>query len=498
MTGEPMPPAPPASPEVAAYLASVDRAVRAGRFAPSWAALADRPVPRWYLDGKFGIFIHWGVYAAAAFGNEWHALAMYRRGSAEFERHLARHGSHVASGYKDLVPQLTGTRFDPTEWAALFRNAGARFVVPVAEHHDGFAMYDCPFTRWKATRMGPRRDVVGELARAVRDQGLVFGLSSHRAEHYWFFGHGLELPSDVQDPAFADLYGPVQAPPKDLQSRTETMPSAAFLDDWLARACDLVERHQPQLVWFDWWIQHVAFEPYLRRFAAFYYDWADRHGLPVAINAKYDAFPMGSAVHDIERGQLRGISPRFWQNDTSVARNSWGFTEAQDYKQPRDLIHDLVDVVSKNGALLLNVGPRADGSIPEAEQEILLEIGRWLAVNGAAIYSTRPWRVSGEGPTAVPEGAFTDTKRAGFTAQDVRFTAADGVVHAIVLGWPEDGRVLIRSLGSQLALHPEQIAGVELLGHGPVAWERRADGLAVSLPSARPCDHAFALRISAG
>jgi alpha-L-fucosidase len=486
----------PAMRDVPGYLAEVDRMVRSGPYAPSFASFTDYPVPRWYQDSKFGIFIHWGPYAAAAFGNEWYAHAMYRRGSKEFERHLARHGSHVTHGYKDLIPQLTGARFDAGAWADLFQRAGARFVVPVAEHHDGFAMYDCSFTRWKATAMGPRRDVLGELARATRERGMTFGCSSHRAEHYWFFGHGLELPSDVQDPAFADLYGPVVPPPKDHSSRTETTPPAGFLDDWLARSCELVERYSPQLLWFDWWIQHAAFKPYLQRFAAFYYNWADRQGLPVAINSKYDAFVEGTTVFDIERGQLKAIAPRFWQNDTSVARNSWGYTEAQDYKQARDLIHDLVDVVAKNGALLLNVGPRADGTIPEPEQELLLEIGRWLAVHGEAIYGTRPWMVFGEGPTAVPEGAFSDTKREAFTARDIRFTTKDDALYATVLAWPTDGKVLVRSLGSELALHPEPIARVELVGHGPVAWERREDGLAVTLPERRTSEHALVVKIA--
>ena len=227
---------------------------------------------------------------------------------------------------------------------------------------------------------------------------------------------GRNFPSDVQDPAYADFYGPAMlhdAGQDDHALDNTPWPSAEYLEDWLARTCELVDKYQPQLVWFDWWIGHAAFEPYLQRFAAHYYNRGLEWGKGVAINYKYVAYPEGTAVLDVERGQLKDIRPQLWQNDTSVSKNSWCYVKEQDYKTAESLIHDLVDVVSKNGALLLNIGPRADGTIPEPEQEILREIGRWLAVNGEAIYGTRPWRVYGEGPTEVPEGAFTDTDQGG-------------------------------------------------------------------------------------
>ena len=249
--------------------------------------------------------------------------------------------------------------------------------MPVAEHHDGFAMYDCSFSRWTAVQMGPKRDVIGELADAVRQAGMVFGLSSHRAEHWWFMNGGRAFPSDVQDPAYADFYGPavVHTHGKDGQLDTEPYPSPEYLEDWLARTVELVDKYQPQLVWFDWWIGHPAFEPYLQRFAAHYYNRGLEWDKGVAINYKNQCFPEGTAVLDLERGQLKDIRPMLWQNDTSVSKNSWGYVQDQDYKRATDLIQDLVDVVSKNGALLLNIGPRPDGTIPEPEQDLLLEIG---------------------------------------------------------------------------------------------------------------------------
>jgi alpha-L-fucosidase len=421
---------------------------------------------------------------------------MYIQGSKEFEHHVATYGPHTKFGYKDLVPQLTAANFDADAWAALFRQAGAKFVVPVAEHHDGFQMYDSALSEWNAARMGPKRDIIGELAAATRRHGMVFGVSSHRAEHWFFFDGGTKYESDVQDPRFAGLYGPAQPAPANFHDpKSYTHPSQAFLDDWLARTCELVDKYQPQLIWFDWWIENAAFVPYLQRFAAYYYNRGAERGQGVAINHKYEAFPAGAAVFDIERGQVSDIYPRFWQNDTSVSKNSWGYVTNHDYKTVDSIVDDLVDVVSKNGALLLNVGPRPDGTIPEPEQQMLRAIGAWLALNGEAIYGTRPWKVFGEGPTQISEGAFTDTKRAAFTGEDIRFTAKGGTLYATALAWPA-GRLTIRSLGTAAGLLEGEVAGVELLGHGPLEWSRDERGLTAALPAQAPCEHAFVFKIS--
>jgi alpha-L-fucosidase len=471
----------------------------------TWESLKTYTVPAWYQDAKFGIFIHWGVYSVPAFANEWYPRNMYLQGTPEFEHHVKTWGPHNQFGYKDFIPMFKAEKFDPGGWADLCKKAGAKYVMPVAEHHDGFAMYDCSFSRWTAVKMGPKRDIIGELAAAVRQAGLVFGLSSHRAEHWFFMNGGMEFDSDVRDPRCYDFYGPAKPGPsmgdmekwmsKDWQPR----PDGKYLEDWLARTCELVDKYQPQVVWFDWWIEQAVFEPYLQRFAAYYYNRGLEWGKGVAINHKFESFPEGAAVFDIERGQLKGIRPLFWQTDTAVSKNSWGYVEDQDYKTPESLIHDLADIVSKNGALLLNIGPRPDGTIPEPEQEILLEIGRWLEVNGEAIYGTRPWKVYGEGPTEVFEGPFQDTRRTGFTARDVRFTTKGDVLYAIVLGWPEDGEVVIQSLGTGQARYPMTIKQVGLLGSKEaVQWSRDEHGLKVKLPAERPHAAAFALKIERG
>jgi len=472
-----------------------------GPFTADWSSLSAYAVPKWYQDAKFGIFIHWGVYSVPAFGNEWYPRNMYLRGTPEFEHHVKTYGPQSRFGFKDFIPLFKVENFDPSAWTALFRKAGARFVVPVAEHHDGFAMYETALTKWCAAKMGPKRDLLGDLATALRKQGLIFGLSSHRAEHWWYYCGGREFNSDVRRGRHADFYGPAQPLPDDHEVRQHRkslpMPDASFLGNWLARTCELVDKYHPEIVWFDWWIQHIAFDPYLRKFAAYYYNKATQRNRGVAINYKYDAFPEGAAVFDVERGQLKGTRPLFWQTDTSVSKYSWGYVKNHEYRTGTSLIHDLVDIVSKNGALLLNIGPRPDGTIPEAEQKLLGEIGDWLALNGEAIYGTRPWKIFGEGPTEILEGAFNDTKRTSFTARDVRFTRKGKTIYAIVLGWPVSGKLSIETLAEGGEHDPGKIRRIELIGNAAsLSWKRDRKALTIRLPHERPCRHAYVFKIA--
>ena len=470
---------------------SINEIIQKGPFKAAWNSLNQYEAPEWYKDAKFGIFIHWGVYSVPAFGNEWYPRNMYVPGSPEYQHHIETYGPQADFGYKDFIPMFKAEKFDAAEWARLFKEAGAKYVVPVAEHHDGFAMYDSALTRWNAAQMGPHCDVIGQLAAAVRQEDMVFGVSSHRAEHWWFMNGGRQFPSDVQDPQYQDFYGPAMPTESEWSSKDwQPRPDAAYLDDWLARCCELVDKYQPQLFWFDWWIEQTVFKPYIQKFAAYYYNRGAEWKRGTAINFKNDAYQPQAAVFDIERGQLQGISPRFWQTDTSVSKNSWGYVTQQDYKTAESIIQDLIDIVSKNGTLLLNIGPRPDGTIPEVEQDLLREIGAWLKVNGEAIYGTRPWKQYGEGPTEVVDGSFTDTKRTPFTGQDIRFTTKNGKLYAIALGWPASD-LLIHSLPNTT---PEN---VRLLGSdAPLAWHSSPEGLIITLPEQKPGEHAYAFEIT--
>jgi len=474
----------------AKILRDVDKSDHSGPFQTNWESLQHYQVPAWYQDAKFGIFLHWGVYSVPAFGSEWYPRDMYREGSNEFKHHVATYGPQSKFGYKDFIPNFKADKFDPKAWANLFRAAGAKYVIPVAEHHDGFAMYNSGLSDWCAAKMGPHRDIVGDLAKAVRDAGLHFGVSTHRAEHYFFMNGGRAFDSDVRDPRFAAFYGPAHEGAAAEDSKT-ARPDKAYLNDWLARTAELVEKYQPEVVWFDWWIENKEFEPYRQRFASFYYNDAARRGSTAVINYKHDAFPSTAAVLDIERGQLDQVRPQFWQTDTSVSIRSWGYIENDTFRSAESLIHELIDIVSKNGCLLLNLGPKPDGTIPEPEHKILRDMGRWLAINGEAIYGTRPWQIYGEGPTKVVGGSFHDADTQGYTSRDIRFTTKGDVLYAIALGWPEDGKVTIHSLGDS-----RKISKVELIGYGaPLKFARDSGGLKVELPVTKTGEYAWVLRI---
>jgi alpha-L-fucosidase len=427
---------------------------------------------------------------------------MYRVGSEEYKHHIATYGPLDRFGYKDFIPMFKAERFDPAAWAELFRKGGAKYVVPVAEHHDGFAMYDSELSDWTAAKMGPHRDVVGELANAVRGKGLHFGVSSHRVEHNFFLGVGRAISSDVNDPQYAAFYGPAhtwlenkRGTPLD---NDFTYVSSAWANDWLARTAELVEKYHPDIVYFDWWIGQPSIRRNLTRFAAFYYNNALKYGDHVGvINYKDYAMEEHSAVLDLERGQLGDIRPLPWQTDTAVSNKSWGYIKDDTFKSPEFVVHQLIDIVSKNGNLLLNVGPRSDGTIPEEVQEVLLGVGAWLKVNGEAIYGTRPWRTYGEGPTKVAAGSFHDTDTANYTAEDFRFTTKDDVLYAIGLVWPSNGEAVIRSLAQTAG--SERVRSVTLLGSdGKPRFEQRADGLHVQLPAQSPVNYAYALRLTFG
>jgi alpha-L-fucosidase len=459
-------------------LSRIEKGIRTGPFQPSWGSLEDYLIPKWYRDAKLGIFIHWGVYSVPAHANEWYSRNMYCTDMAEFEYHKKTWGPQAGFGYKDFIPRFTFERFDPARWAELFRAAGAGYVVPVAEHHDGFALYDSGLSEWTAVKMGPKRDLLGDLAAAVRKAGMVFGTSSHRAEHWWFMNGGRGCDSDVQDPRFQDFYGPARS--------KEEPPDEAYMQDWLCRCCEIVDRYMPRVFYFDWWIEEAAWAPALKKFAAYYYNRAAEWKQEVVINYKNRAFADGTAVLTVERGALSDAWPVTWQTDTAVSKNSWGWIEGHDYKSPREIIEDLVDAVSKNGSLLLNVGPKPDGTIAEAEQKILGELGEWMSVNGDAIYGSRPWKIFGEGPTRVTGGAFTDSKRPSFTAEDYRFTMKGDSLYAISLARPDDGRWVVKTLAQGSKNAPLEIRNLTLLGGGAVTWKREKDGLVITASQDAP------------
>jgi alpha-L-fucosidase len=437
------------------------------------------------------------VYSVPAFGSEWYPREMYRPGSEEYKHHLATYGPQDKFGYKDFVPMFRAEHFNPAAWARLFREAGAKYVVPVFEHHDGFAMYDSELSDWTAAKMGPRRDLWGDLAKSIRAEGLRLGASSHRVEHNFFLDGGRKIDSDVNEPRFAAFYGPAHAWLESKQTLLTdwTYVSDAYLDDWLARDAEIVEKYQPDLFYFDWWIGQPRVRRHLAEFAAFYYNHSAARSVVPVNNYKLDAMQPHSAVLDVERGQLNDIRPLYWQTDTSISNKSWGYIEHDSFKSPQVIVHQLIDIVSKNGNLLVNIGPRSDGTIPEEVQRVLREVGSWLKVNGDGIYGTRAWKVYGEGPTKVVEGSFHDTDSKPFTDRDFRFTTKEGALYAFELAWPA-GEAVIRTL-TEAQLDGRKIYSVSLLGSSsPLTFDSQSDGLHIHLPPDQPGKYAYCFKIT--
>lgn len=482
-----------------ALLKEVEEVDQQGPYRSNWESLHKYEAPDWYRDAKFGIFIHWGVYSVPAFGSEWYPRMMYVKDSPEYKHHIETYGPQDKFGYKDFIPMFKAEHFDPAAWADLFKRSGAKYVVPVAEHHDGFAMYDSRLSDWTVAKMGPHRDTTGELAKAVRAAGMHFGVSSHRVEHNFFLGPGRTIPSDVNDPQYAMFYGPAHTwmmnPEGTPLNNDFTYVSQAWANDWLARASELVEKYHPDIVYFDWWIGQASIRANLTRFAAFYYNASLKYGDHVGvINYKDYAMQDHSAVLDIERGQLGDLRLLPWQTDTSVSNKSWGYINNDTFKSPEFIVHQLIDIVSKNGNLLLNIGPRSDGTIPEEVQKVLFDVGAWLDVNGAAIYGTRPWRVYGEGPTKVAAGSFHDTDTEHYKSEDFRFTTKGDMLYAIGLAWPTNGEAVIRSLAREVG--SEHVHSVDLLGSdAKLKFEQRPDGLHVKLRGRSPAKYAYVLRM---
>lgn len=440
------------------YLQKIDDVIKNGKYKADWQSLSGHNVPKWYYRDKFGIFIHWGIYSVPAFGNEWYSRNMYDKNDRDFEYHVKTYGNQKNFGYKDFIKMFRGENFDADKWVSIFKDCGAKFVMPVCEHHDGFAMYKTEFNRWNSANMGPCRDVAGEIKSACEKQGLTFCASTHRAEHYFFMNMGRTFDSDVNDEEYSDFYGPAvyssefdgEQMNKTTADTYSTGPDREWLEDWLVRTCELIDNYHPKILYFDWWIHNHAFKPYLKKLAAYYYNRADEWGEEVTINYKHEAFPPTVATFDVERGALTDISPVPWQTDTAIGKYSWGYRKDNEYKTARQIICDLIDIISKNGMMLLNVGPKPDGTLTDEESAVLKEIGEWMKLNGDGIYSTTFWKTFGEGSVNNEGGFFKDNEEKKFTPGDFRFTYKNGYIYAFQMR-PNGNDAVIKSLRK----HPE-------------------------------------------
>ena len=440
-----------------------------GPFVPTWDSIkSNYSVPDWLRDAKFGIMMHWGIYSVPAHGSEWYEKHMY--GNPAMTRwHTEHFGPPDKFGYKDFIPMFTCSNWDPNAWAKLFHQAGARYVVLTAEHHDGFALWDSAVNPWNSVALGPHRDLVGDLAKAVRKRGLKFGVSNHGMEHFTFIQPTPGLKTDLYDPKWAGFY--------DVADRT---PAACgrFLENWVAQNEELIDKYQPDILWFDNAVNLRRLDPLKLKVAAYYYNRATHWGKQVSLSTKDDAYLYGS-FKDYERAsRMPGQITDFpWEVDQPVLYR-FGYTKDSSIASADGCIRVLVDATSRNGSLLLNISPRADGTIPRRQQNLLRHIGDWLHLNGEAIYATRPWKQSGEG-----DGR-----------DGIRFTTKGSALYAISFAWPPNDLV-IRSLASTNVTG--RIQNVTLLGHeGQLKFSQDAGGLKIQLPPEKPCDYAWAFKIT--
>ncbi|MFY0626586.1 MAG: alpha-L-fucosidase [Reichenbachiella sp.] len=469
------------------------------KFEANWESLSQYECPEWFRDAKFGIYTHWGVYSVPESESDWYGTHMYNKEHPNYKYHRKTYGNQKEFGYKDLVPLFKAEKFNADEWAELFVESGARFAGPAGEHADGFSMWDSKVNPWNAVDKGPKRDITGELEKAIRKRGLKYVVSLH---HSWLWGWfpTWDEDTDCSDPANASLYGEKvpktawQVEKGNSWTTVSPMPSAEFERVWLEKVKEVVDGYSPDLLWFDNRIQILS-EKVRKEMLAYAYNQAEEKDQEFVLTFKRPDFPLGTGTVDLERNRMPKIYPEPWLTDNSISKQRWIWHKDLKCYPTNNLVDDLVDIVSKNGNLLLNVAPHPNGTIPEDQKQRLREMGDWLKLNGEAIYESRPWLIFGEGPTETKTGHLADMKFDGFGDEDIRFTTRDGQLYAIALGWPESGVLPVKSLGT--SRYNGKVDKIELIGsRSKINFNQGVEALEVHLPKNKPCEHAFVFKIN--
>lgn len=474
--------------------AKLDLPIAAGPFQPSMESLATYSCPDWFRDAKFGIWAHWGPQAVPMMG-DWYAQRMYKQGDPKYKHHLETYGHPSEHGYKDIIPLWKAEKWDPDRLMQLYQKAGAKYFVSMGTHHDNFFLWNSKLHPWNAVNMGPKRDVVGEWQKAAQKYGLRFGVSEHLGASFTWFqwshqsdkeGPKAGVPYDGADSKYWDLYHfPAEPDDKAWYSK-----NPKWHQQWYNEIKELVDSYHPDLLYTDGGVAFgkdhlvgMSMIAHLYNQSAFF----NGGKTDVVYNCKQKS--EGRWIEDLERGIMPKIDPFPWQTDTSIG--DWFYNRDWKFRPVSWVIHMLVDNVSKNGNLLLNVVQRPDGSLDPEVEQMLEQLATWNAVHGEAIFGSRPWLVYGEGRVRTKGGSFKEDFK--YSAKDIRFTTKGGALYAIALGWPEDGKLLVKTLADGAG----KVASVSLLGSSAtLKWQQTAEGLAVDLPAEKVSEFTAALKIT--
>ncbi len=461
-----------------------------------------KEVPDWFRDAKFGLFFHWGPYSVAEYQDEWYSRRMYERGSNYYEYHQKNFGNIHDFGYKDFYPMMRGEKFDPQAWADLVVRSGAKYAGPVSEHADHFSLWDSQVNPVNSVNYGPHTDVVGECFKAFKERGIRTLATFH---HQWLWGWFMsdDVEADVYIPENEKYYGPI-LPLETKRANPYHLPDRAFCENWKAKVLEVVDRYDPDIIYFDSRAIIISEDCRFEMLKHFYEKKKD--GI---MTYKWEDFPSGTGMFDLECGRFKKQQAQPWQVDDHLEDHptTWSMIKNPQYKSSAAVIRQLCDIVSKNGNLLLNVGPYADGSFHPEAVHVLEEVGDWLSVNGEAIYGTRPFKVEAEGPSGGEDIRYgiqeyggqsfstVGSKDTDLTEKDFRFTSKGDIVYAIAMGWPKDGYFHIKTLGKN-DIYKKQIESVSMPGcFEPLEFSRDARGLHVRAPHKAPCRSAYVLKI---
>jgi alpha-L-fucosidase len=478
-----------------------------GPFKGTRESLKSYVVPEWFKDAKFGIWAHWGPQSAIEAG-DWYARNMYMEGSTQNKHFIEHYGHPSKIGYKDTIPKWKAENFDADHLIGLYKKAGAKYFMTMGAHHDNFDLWNSKYNHWNSVKMGPKKDIVGMFKKATQKHGLKFGISDHLwISPKWFStskgadkdGPYAGMHYDGANPEYASLYGDSKKVFTDMPWNEDGI-SDTWKKHWSMRIKDLINQYEPDLLYCD---GAIPFEEYgLNILADLYNQSAAKNGgitQSIYTSKRAEDSQVGTCIFDVERGVVDSIWPRPWQTDTCIGDWHYNRQTVGHYKTPKTVVDMLVDIVSRNGNLMLNFPLPASGMLDSDELNTLDGITKWMAVNSEAIYSTRPWKIFGESPavqSAKSETSFNESKRQDLTFNDIRFTTKGKILYTFFMGWPQNNQVLIKPLATNNPQQTGKIENVELLGYGNVQFTRDNEGLKVTLPPQKPCDHAYALKLT--